>query len=139
MFNRVLVFYLLAWFFAGCAGGLQGLAVLRGYSSEQAQTARQIKVQKNRLRILISDIEKNNIETGMSYKNILHRYGEPVLVWNMEPASSASRKVLYRDPVEYFYTDRVYLYFDNSDNLVKWEYYPALKKIKGDADAEKNS
>jgi len=139
MFNRAILCGILAGFLAGCAGTWQGITALRGYSSSQTEIARQIKVQENRFRILVLDIEKNRIKTGLEYRAILRRYGEPVLIWNTEAPALTSKKLLYRKPVDYFYTDRVYLYFDAFDRLVKWEYYPALKEIKEDSNVQKSN
>lgn len=111
----------------GCSGGLQGIATLRNYSSNHGQIAQQVKIQQKLFRMLIADIDKKNIKAGLSYSDLLRRYGEPILVWNTDGASLVPKKVLYRDPVKYFNTDKVYLYFDSSDSLVKWEDFYAEK------------
>ena len=113
--------------------------VLRGYSSDQEQIAVQVKLQKNWFLMLVADIEKNNMKAGLKYDDVVRRYGAPVLVWNMEAPSLAAKKLLYRNPVEYFSTGRVYLYFDGADGLVKWEYCPVLKETKEGSDVKKSN
>lgn len=112
---------------------------LRQYSAGQSEIARYIKNGESHFNMLIADIEKRNIKIGAKYNDILRRYGEPVLIWNTEAPSLISKKLLYRKPVDYFSTDRVYLYFDNSDALVKLEHCPALKKIKESYDVQTNN
>ena len=139
MFSRIFfpgVFLCLA---VGCSSGLGAVVALRQYSAGQKEITHYVKNEEDGFNMLVLDIEKNNIKTGLRYSDVLRRYGEPVITWDIQPPSLISKKLLYRKPIDYFSTSRAYLYIDNSGSLMKWEYYPVLKINMGDADAKKNN
>jgi hypothetical protein len=139
MFSRAFFPGVFLCFAAGCSSGWGNIMALRQYSAGQNEITRYVKRTESRFAVLVADIKNNNIKTGLKYNEVLSRYGEPVITWDMAAPSLASKKLLYRKPVNYFSTDRVYLYFNNYNNLVKWEYCPALKEDKESTDVKKSN
>lgn len=122
------VFPLLVSFFlfSGCTLITKApqLMALKRFSDSQKQIERYIAAQEKKLAILKADIKNNRLEKGTAYCDILRRYGSPVLEKELDGQQGFSKELLYRHPVEYFNTDRIYLYFDSALNLAQWEYQP---------------
>lgn len=101
---------------SGCS---QPLKLLMRLNSEDKALSRQLKLGQRRFDLLVRDIERGRLKIGDSEKSILARYGEPVLRLGVE-ANEQFEKLLYRYPMQYFNSSKVYLYFDASDRLMKW-------------------
>ena len=74
---------------------------------------------------LKDDINNGRLRKGASKKYIIDAYFEPVLAKKSADDSGAKEILLYRNPTEYFQSDRIYLSFDNRGRLVSWELKPA--------------
>lgn len=71
-----------------------------------------------RFDLLLKDIEADKLKPGLEKRAVLARYGQPVLEF---PADDQTEKLLYRHPVKYFDSPKVYLYFDSNQKLAKWD------------------
>ena len=129
----------ISFFIAGCLGSLSGAMALKRYSAGQKEIASYVKAAQYRFDLLAADIAGNALRVGLKRADIVGRYGEPVLDWKVDDAFGAVEKLLYRKPVEYFSTDRIYLYFDKEDRLVRWEYCPVVKHNDGVSGVKKNN
>jgi hypothetical protein len=111
-------------FLCGCSGlNSQGLSALESVAGSQAQIGRYVAGEQKKFQRLLNDVRAKRLHQGMLKNEALARYGDPVI---QEPVSSGGGKIfLYRDPVQYFNTDRVYLSFDGRGRLYEWEYLPA--------------
>jgi hypothetical protein len=115
---------------AGCVYFTKAAEIraLRQIASSQKEIEGYVKRQENGFQRLRQDIAENKLEKGLSKKQVISRYEEPVFC---KPLSQgpAVESCLYRLPAEYFNTDSVYLFFDGSRMLESWASYP-LKQIK---------
>ncbi|MFH1772432.1 MAG: hypothetical protein ABH872_06410 [Candidatus Omnitrophota bacterium] len=102
----------------------QELSTLKGIGINQKQIQNYIDRQKKLFANLVNDTLGNQLEKGTAKEVFLDKYGDPVLVKNLGVKSEFKEKLLYRDPVNYFSSDKVYIYFDKDANLVYWEYMP---------------
>lgn len=112
--------------FSGCGflrhpGKLLRLKSLR---DNQIDIQRYIERQERLFEVLVEDIKNSRLDTGLSSLIIVKKYGEPVLVRENKEECPSCRVFLYRRPVDYFSSDKVYLYFDDKDELSSWEYKP---------------
>ncbi len=112
-------------FFAGCVfiKHAQQLSVLGAVGKSQKEISIYVDKQRRLFRDLVEDIKKGNLTKGLTASEVVRRYGEPVLSWK-DRSNSFHQKLLYRDPVNFFTSDKVYLYFDRKDKLIFWEYVP---------------
>ena len=109
----------------GCSK-VEGLLTLKRLGNSQDQIQRYLDQQKTYFLKLVKDIKAKKITLGLSRDDIERRYGEPVLI--KEGQEELSSKVfLYREPINYFESDKVYLYFSKEEKLTKWEYKPYKK------------
>jgi len=114
-------------FFAIGCSRVEGLLTLKRLGDSQEQMQRSVDKQKAYLLKLIKDIKEDKLTPGSSIDDIERRYGEPVLVKEGQEMSSI-KVFLYREPTNYFESDKVYLYFNKEEKLTKWEYKPYKKQ-----------
>ncbi|MDD5729999.1 MAG: hypothetical protein PHN57_02605 [Candidatus Omnitrophica bacterium] len=97
------------------------------YSKNEAEIKDYVDKHEEYFAKLKKDVKNNGLEKGVSKNDILIRYGEPILWGSPECGKNinVSECCLYRMPTRFFHTDKVYLYFDDKDNLSSWEFKPA--------------
>lgn len=96
---------------SGC--GLE-IATLKEYSKEQDAIKAQVENDLRRFNLLVNDIKEGKLTAGITKKKFFRLYGSPVV--------ETSEKLLYRHPVKFSETEKVYIYFDEQERLVKWDY-----------------
>ncbi|MFH1640717.1 MAG: hypothetical protein ABIA66_02005 [Candidatus Omnitrophota bacterium] len=97
------------------------LLFLKSLADNEKEKEDYIKSQETGFEQLRADIENDRLKTGISKKDILARYFEPINCLSIEESSEKS-SCLYRHPTKYFFTDKVYLYFDENEALARWEF-----------------
>jgi hypothetical protein len=109
--------------FMGCAfkENIDGLLALKSIGEAQRNIEQTLARQDRFFNKLLKDIKDGKIKTGMSERAIIDRYGEPVLS-RKSPDNASVTIFLYRHPTQYFSSNKVYLYFDKSRRLNRWEY-----------------
>jgi hypothetical protein len=124
-FFGLIVSFLIIFSTSGCAflSNPQGVMALKRYSDNQAQIQIYVDKQVKLFDKLVSDLKDQKLEVGASQKEFMHLYGEPVLLRKADDPKGGE-VLLYRHPTEYFNTDRVYAYFDDTGSLIRWEYKP---------------
>ena len=123
---------------AMCAGCTQKILVLKRFASSQKEMQSYVAKQEKGFLRLTKDIQRASLRKGISKESVIKKYGEPVFCDTATPCligqasvlppaaeGGIAQSCLYRDPTEYFSTDKVYLYFDRQDRLHSWKYEPA--------------
>ncbi|MCF7917051.1 MAG: hypothetical protein K9L61_04665 [Candidatus Omnitrophica bacterium] len=126
------LFLVLIFLGQGCALFTKApqLLTLKRLGDNQKQMQRYVDKKKKYLAKLINDIEAHKLKKGTSYKRFLRSYGEPVLEKEIQKEGSQKR-LLYRNPVQYFNTDKVYVYFNPQLELIAWKYIAKEEEEKG--------
>ncbi len=127
---RPLILFLLCSILLGCAkvGQLQHLdelLTLKAYSDEKDAQQKWVGEENKRFERLLAAVQNDSIQRYASRDAILKDFGSPVLTDIVEDKSQSLDRWLYRHPIQKFATDRVYLYFDSNDRLVKFEHVPS--------------
>ena len=107
-------YLLILIFISGCGESVNALV---NVSKEQEFQQRFVAQQKDKFKLLLVDIEGGHLKKGISKQQVIGRYGEPVI----EQAEDTVTGCLYRDPLDFFASQKVYLYFGQDDNLVNFE------------------
>jgi len=108
---------------SGCFFLPKSLKTLKSVGDSQDEISTYLAKQLELFNQLLVDLEDEVVEPGISKKRFIRTYGEPILVKEVSEPSGGI-VLLYRHPTEYFKSDRVYLYFDQEEKLVRWEYKP---------------
>ncbi|HQP92013.1 MAG TPA: hypothetical protein PLU24_04995 [Candidatus Omnitrophota bacterium] len=77
--------------------------------SEQRSQSSEIAGQRARFKVLLKDVKRNRVKVGMKRNAIIGRYGVPVL--------EEGNTILYRDPVNFLDSEKIYLTFDDNGIL----------------------
>lgn len=125
MLKKILLpsfFLIFLFFIQGCVliTKRRQLDTLRKLGESQRLMELHIEESLTNLAQLKNDIEKEKLSRGISYQEIINRYGRPVLEWELENESGFSLKLLYRHPTRHYDIDRIYLYFDSDLKLLTW-------------------
>ena len=104
------------------------LTLLKRLEDSQHEIEDYVKKQKDSFFKLEDDIKNNRLKKGVSKIEILSIYGEPVFCRDIANEVGVKEMCLYRQPLQYFSTDMIYLKFDKEQNLCSWEFIPASQK-----------
>ncbi len=100
---------------------MESLMVLKSLEASQKEISAYVRRQDARFRKLLKHVKRNRLKAGLSKGKCLKAYGEPVLEYDARDGSG-QKVFLYRYATEYFGSPKVYLYFDQSKSLTRWEY-----------------
>ena len=115
-------------FCSGCAAmrNPTQMKTLLRLNSSQKQMRGYVQKQNKGFERLCKDIQRERLKMGLSQSQVISLYGDPVV----EKELKRKTRWLYRYPVEYFHSDKVYLYFDRDNTLVGWELKKKEEKVK---------
>lgn len=110
----------------GCFFLPRGLKTLKSVGSSQNKIEAYLVRQSKLFKRLLRDLNNKRLRLGSTKRRIVRRYGEPV-VSKIIAEPLGGERLLYRQPTEYFKSEKVYLYFDRKEKLSRWEYKPEQK------------
>jgi hypothetical protein len=124
---KVSVIFFCCIFICGCIRfpSLKQINLVIDYNGNQGLIESKMKRQASQFKHVLADLKHYGLRKGFSKEQMLSRYGEPVLLYNGNENSEVKEIWLYRDPLKYSNTDRVYLNFSRDSKLISWEYKPA--------------
>lgn len=106
--------------FIGCG---ESLRTLQALGSEQQAQQKLISSQRRSFESLLRDIKNSRLKIGLARKYLISKYGQPVLSTNVEYTSGEDdtrMRLLYRDPVGYVDSTKIYLEFNDNDKLINF-------------------
>lgn len=108
---------------AGCLSisKYKAISNLKRYGDSQKEIENYIKKQAEAFGRLKQDCTSGQLKKGTSQHKIISLYGEPILSKPIPNDENLKELLLYRHPTQYFSTDKIYLYFDQRNNLYSWE------------------
>jgi hypothetical protein len=105
--KNILLCGIAVFLLSGCS---QPLRTLMDVGAEQKAQQNFIKIEQARFKAVLREARAGHIKNGTARESIVARYGEPVL--------SNGSYFLYRDPVGFFDSPKVYLDFDEKGALI---------------------
>lgn len=131
MIIKGLICFILVASLSGCLfrEKIEKLSVLKEVAASQQEIGDYISQQEELFEKLVQAFKNKELKPGVSKEKFIEQYGEPVVVKESdEPEISAI--LLYRHPKRYFSSDRIYLYFNQQEKLVRWKYLPITDPVK---------
>ena len=121
---QILVLMFVSFFLAGCAklAHMDQLLTLKAVSDEQAQMGKEIKRQDARFESLVAAVEEGSISKYKDQKSVTGEFGPPVFTEKLAEDGRTFEVWVYRYAAQFFDSPKVYLYWDRSGQLVRWEY-----------------
>ncbi|MEW6008837.1 MAG: hypothetical protein AB1629_04300 [Candidatus Omnitrophota bacterium] len=115
--RKIIWILLCALLLASCS---QNLKLLLQINNEDKVLKRDLRLEERGFSLLLHDLKQDKLKLGTLKKDIIARYGHPILEFPLQ-TESAVEKLLYRYPTKYFDSEKVYLYFDNNNELTDWD------------------
>ena len=105
---------------SGCAilDNTDEISTLGNYSREKDGQHRDVKTIKDHYDALTKAIDQNALGKYGDKVSFTHTFGEPILKKDL---SDGTQRWLYRYAIYRLARDKVYVYFDRSGKMVKWE------------------
>lgn len=105
---------------------MEAISLMRQLAKNQKEIDDYVKSQREGFLRLRQDILGEKLSAGISKQEITTQYGEPICCF---PTAENKQKqeCLYRLPLEFFSTNKIYLYFDKDNRLISWILKPANK------------
>lgn len=115
---------IIIFFTVGCAKlqHLDQLLTLKGLSDEQTRMGKEIERQDARFERLVATVEEGSIAKYKSRKSVTGQFGPPIFTEKVEEDGRPIDVWVYRYAAKFFDSPKVYLYWDQSGQLVRWEY-----------------
>ena len=116
------IFYLILFvvILSGCAKltYMKQLLLLKGLSDEQIELDAYVESQEENFNKLVDAINRGVFEEYKTKKQILNEFGDPIIKKNVVIDREEYEMWLYRQPMEYFNSKKVYVYFDAAGRVV---------------------
>ena len=115
---------------SGCAKLMHigELLRIKGYSDNKELQDKCVQKNDENFEFLLTAVKEERMSEYADKKSILKSFGDPILSSVYQENGKTAEKWLYRYAMKYFDSEKVYLYFDEKDKLVKWEYVEPLKE-----------
>ena len=112
------------FFSTGCAKlqHLDQLLTLKAVSDEQAQMGKEIKRQDAKFERLVAAVKEGSISQYKDQKSVTAQFGPPIFTEKTEEGDRPLEVWVYRYAAQFFDSPKVYLYWDQSGNLIRWNY-----------------
>jgi hypothetical protein len=119
---HLILFIIFIFVSGGCAilEHKEQISVLQGIEKSQKDIDDYMSKQTRGFNMLRYDIDNNRLTAGVSEGYVTAKYGDPVFDKAAEKNTAETRRLFYRDPLDYFSRDRMYLYFDEDGKLTGW-------------------
>jgi len=101
------------------------LLLLKQLSDEQKEIKEQIDGTDKKFKLLVMAIESGKMEKFLSASDVSQTFGAPIFTEEVFQGEEKFVRWFYRYATEYFGSEKVYLYFDQADKLIKWEHVPS--------------
>lgn len=98
------------------------LLTLKALSGEQERMGQEINRRDAQFERLAAQVKAGAIGTYKSRKSVSGEFGPPVYVEKIEKDGRPLEVWVYRYAAQFFDSPKVYLYWDQSGQLVRWEY-----------------
>lgn len=108
----------------GCAAAqyAEQIHTLQAVNESQQDIRRYVELKEKLFNLLLEDVKNERLKLGITKKHVINTYGRPVLVREISGGVDREEELLYRHPTRYFSSDKIYLYFDSSGRLMRWEH-----------------
>jgi hydroxymethylpyrimidine pyrophosphatase-like HAD family hydrolase len=98
------------------------LLTLKGLGDEQVEMNKQVEEQNQRFERMLEEQKAGTLNLYLSKGKIVRTFGEPIYVKNVTQDDQDLELWMYRYATQFFGSEKVYLYFDSNEHLVKSEF-----------------
>lgn len=120
----------------GCAKlkHLPQLLTLKAVAEETDSMDEYVESQDKKFKKLLTDVQDGKLEKGLTVDATVKRYGDPIYSKTVEHNGGQANRLLYRYAVKKNDSEKVYLFYNQGNQLIDWQYVEAPQSdSKGDA------
>lgn len=123
--KKILYLFLCVFVVSGCAKikHLDQLLLIKGMSDEQADIDDFVESQTVGFNNLLNSIQQGSFDEYKTKDQIYQAFGEPIIKEKVEMDQQEFEVWLYRKPVGYFKSKKVYIYFDQAGLVSDWRHH----------------
>jgi len=127
---QAIIIIIIAAQFSGCAviKNMDKLVILQRVAMDAEEMDKIVDAQIENFKVMLEEIQLGEFDQYKNEESIVAKFGDPIYIVEIKRDSQKHKFYLYRNPVKYFNTDKVYIYFDISGKLVDWQLVPKNKK-----------
>ena len=125
-------------FVPGCAKleHLDQLLTLKDMSEEGDRLDRYVKSQDKKFEALMEAVKTNSIKNYSTKRKVMETFGDPIFGEKIKSGDMELERLLYRYAKGFFNSPKVYLYFDNKNELAKWTYFEPPPEAQAQASSK---
>ncbi len=122
----IVVFILLCVSLYGCCilSHMNELIALKRFATDQEEISSLIQQQQQAFNRVIEAVKSGQMSMYKDKDSIMKAFGPPVFSRAKIKDGMPCEVWLYRHPIKYFDSDKVYIFFDKNGKLKEWEYIP---------------
>ena len=94
------------------------LLTLKGAGDSKKEIEQYVQQREELFNLLLQEVKADRLKIGTPRETILETYGDPIFSKDSNEIKDSQDVSLYRRPVNYFDSDRIYLYFNSKNSLV---------------------
>ena len=119
--KKISILFIVLFVCAGCARvkRIDQLLTLKDLADEQAVMSQYIEEQDQKFELMLNEARTGTLDQYLNKQRILTAFGDPVFVKHVKEDDQELESWLYRYSTEFFDSEKIYLYFDADNNLVK--------------------
>lgn len=108
----------------GCSkvSHIDQLLTLKGLADEQVEMNKYVAEQDQKFEQMLKEYKAGTLGTYLSKGKIVRTFGEPIYKKNIFDGNQSFERWLYRYETRFFGSEKIYMYFDADENVVKTEY-----------------
>ncbi|MDD3374555.1 MAG: hypothetical protein PHY73_02390 [Candidatus Omnitrophica bacterium] len=121
---RYIIFLLLfSFLFSGCGiFHVQEIMRIKAVSANMDEQQKYVDAKNEEFEKLLKIVKEGKISNYKTQKDFVKEFGDPVFSKQLSKQEEYSEVWLYRYCDKMFGSEKVYLYFDDAGNLIKWEH-----------------
>lgn len=119
--RELVVLLVLLCSLAGCAKieHMDELLALKSFSDNQDAQKKYLAKEELKFQKLLADIKAEKLSPGQNKSSIISVYGKPILTFEVNNDPVVKKELMYRHPGQLLGSDKVFLYFDQKNKLVR--------------------
>ena len=122
---KILSLFFILFFLTGCAKleHLPELLTLKDLSNDRDQQDLYVRNHDESFERLVNAVKDKSFDQYKNKKSFLEAFGKPLVTEQVSLDGESLEKWLYRYTTRSFGSPKVYLYFDRSGKLKRWQYF----------------
>ncbi len=121
--KKIIVILIVSFFVSGCnILHVEEILRLQGAGSNMKEQQAYVVKKNKEFKKLLKVIHENKMSEYKTEQDFLKHFGSPIFSKDISGVKQYSHLWLYRYCEKMFGSEKVYLYFNDAGNLVKWEH-----------------